>query len=295
MTRLPDAVSSLRRRVPRRALPPLCAARFALAWARPQVRAEARAQMAFLLERTRPGADLDAVAREYLRYQIRRGELRWHPDLVTRLRVAGIEHLVAARAAGRGVVLNFTHHGFYDGAFPSIARHGVRCHMVCYDYMLRDDAPAWIRQHVALACLEGGVAVSAEVGHGGLVELLQRGEVVAVASDVPGRTPVRFAGRDVLGSFGAARLAADTGAPVVVLTSEVDDKGPLIRLHEPLEPAGFESPRGLLEAVLAIHESVQLRWPAATDLPLSRWGSVPTEAARAAGPGAGVQLRTEAS
>ena len=45
----------------------------------------------------------------------------------------------------------------------------------------------------------------------GIVDLLGQRRVVAVASDVPGRTPLRFAGRDVLGSFGAARIAADGG------------------------------------------------------------------------------------
>ena len=97
---------------------------------------------------------------------------------------------------------------------------------------------------------------------------------IAIASDVPGRTPMRFVGRDVLGSFGAARLAADAGAPVVVMTSEEDGRGPYIRLHEPLEPERFDSPQSLLAAMLAIHEEVVLRWPEATDLPLSRWGSL---------------------
>ena len=83
----------------------------------------------------------------------------------------------------------------------------------------------------------------------------------------------------MLGSFGAARLAAEAGSPVVVMTSEEDEQGPVIRLHEPLDPAEFDTPQSLLTAMLALHEDVVLRWPEATDLPLSRWGT--PEAGRA--------------
>lgn len=275
-------VAALRRAVPPSLVPLLVAVRFRLAWSRGAVREDARAQMSFLLEHTRPEADVEAAARAYVRYQARRGELRWHPSMVTRMRVAGIEHLSGARDRGQGVLLNFMHHGYYDGAFPSYARLGVRCQMVVYPYMLEPDAPLWLQQHVRLACTGGGRPVSAAVGTEGMLDLLRGGEVLAIASDVPGRTPLRFAGRDVLGSFGAARLATDAGAPVVVMTSEEDERGPFIRLHPALDPSDFDAPQALLEAMLAIHEAVQTRWPEATDLPLSRWGRV--EAAREVAP-----------
>ena len=266
----------LRARVPNALLPALVAARARLAWSRAAVRADAVAQMRFLLEHTRPDADVEAVARAYVRYQARRGELRWHPELLTSLRVDGIGYLLGARSSGRGVLLNFVHHGYYDGGFPSIARLGAPAHMVVYPYMLEPDAPLWLQQHVRIGTANGGAAVSAAVGTDGLLDLLRRGEVLAIASDVPGRTPLRFAGRDVLGSFGAARLAAEAGSPVVVMTSDEDEQGPLIRLHEPLDPADFDSPYSLLAEMLAIHEDVVLRSPEATDLPLSRWGSLET-------------------
>jgi lauroyl/myristoyl acyltransferase len=268
-----NVVARIRRRIPRALVPLVVAVRFRLAWSRAAVRKDARAQMLFLIEHTRPDADLDAVARDYVRYQVRRGELRWHPEMVTSLRVEGIEHLLSARDGGRGVLLNFVHHGYYDGGFPSIARHGVPCRMVVYPYMLEPDAPLWLKQHVALACTGGGTPVSAAVGNDGIKDLLLQGEVVAIASDVPGRTPLTFVGREVLGSFGAARLAADTNSPVIVMTSEEDAGGPFIRLHEPFEPKRYQSPKELLEALLVIHESRQIRWPEATDLPLSRWGT----------------------
>ena len=268
-----DIANKVRARVPKALIPALVAARTRLAWRRQAVREDALAQMGFVLEKTSPDADIEAVARAYVRYQARRGELRWHPELLTSLPVEGIDHLLAARAEGRGVVLNFMHHGYYDGAFPSIARLGAPAHLVVYPYMLEDDAPLWLQQHVKVGSMNGGTAVSAGMGTDGLLSLLRRGEILALASDVPGRTPLRFVGRDVLGSFGAARLAGLANAPVVVMTSEENESGPFIRLHEPLDPEDFPTPEDLLEQMLPIHETVLLRWPEAADLPLSRWGT----------------------
>jgi lauroyl/myristoyl acyltransferase len=272
--RVLDLVDALRRRIPRAVLPLVVGVRYLLAWGRPDVRADARAQMTFLLEKSRPDADIEAAARAYVRRQVWRGELRWHPELITHLRIEGLDHLLAAREAGRGVMLNFMHHGTYEGAFGSIGRSGTQLHMIVYPYMVREDAPSWLKQHMSVACTGGGLAVSAEIGTQGILDLLGQGRVVAVASDVPGRTPLRFVGRDVLGSYGAARLASDAGAPVIVMTTEQDDQGSFVRLHEPLDPGEFESPRLLLEEMLARHEQVIVRWPEATDLPLSRWGTV---------------------
>ena len=267
----------VRRHTPSTALPALVAARFRVAWSRETVRADARAQMRFVLEHTRPDADLDEVARAYVRSQIWRGELRWHPETISHLRVEGLENLHAARDLGAGVVLNFTHHGQYDGGFPSLARHGFPCRMVVHPYMLEQTAETWLKQHVAVASSAGGVAVSAGIGTDGLTALLRSGHVVALASDVPGRTPVRFVGRDVLGSFGAARLAAATGAPVVVQTFDKDAQGPLLQLHEPLLPDRFDGPKPLLEAMLSLHEAALVRWPEWADHPQTRWGLTTAE------------------
>ncbi|MBZ5737660.1 hypothetical protein [Nocardioides mangrovi] len=280
MTTTEQRAARLRARVPERLVPALAAARARAEWRRESVRQDARTQMGFLLDHTRPDADLERVARAYVHAQAVRGELRWHPRLLTSLRVEGVEHLRTASEQGRGVLLSFLHHGHYDGAFPSIARLGFPGHMVAYPYMLTDEAPVWLRQHVAISCMNGGTPVSADVGAAGMVELLERGQILAIATDVPGRTPVRFLGREVLGSFGAARLASAAGAPVVVLTTERDAQGAFVRLHEPLDSRGAE-PRDLLDRILAIHEPVLLRWPEHTDIPLARWGlPAPAEAAR---------------
>jgi lauroyl/myristoyl acyltransferase len=265
-------IGRLRGRVPRALLPAVVEARTRVGWRSEAVREDARTQMRFLIEHGRPDLDLDTTARKYLKFQALRGELRWRPQEFTSLEVEGIDHLRGARAHGPGVVISFMHHAFFEGGFASIAGLGLPAHIVCYGYMLRDDAPGWLQQHVRAALANGGKAFAADRGADEMARLLREGEMLGIATDVPGRTPLRFAGRDVVGSFGAARLATSTGSPVVVMTSEQrDDGGFRIRFHEPFEPETFPNPTKLLEAMVAVHEDAQLRWPEAVDLPLARW------------------------
>lgn len=266
-----DVVEWLRRSVPSPLLPLLVTVRSLVAWRIPSVRADARAQMAFLVEHTRPDLDLDTVARAYVRRQAWRGELRWHPETITHQRVVGLHHLVDARDLGRGVVLNFMHHGIYEGALASLGHLGVPSCMVVYPYMLSDSAPRWLKQHIRVGCSGGGSALSAGAGTRGITDLLARGEVVAIASDVPGSTPLRFVGRDVVGSFGAARIADEAGCPVVVITSERDDQGLFVRVHPALEPKHFDSSGALLQHMVTLHERAIVSRPEDADLPLSRW------------------------
>lgn len=265
-------IGRVRGRVPRALVPALVEARTRVSWRSEAVREDARAQMRFLLEHGRADLDLDATARAYVKFQALRGELRWRSQEITSLDVEGIDHLRDARAQGRGVVISFMHHAFFEGGFASVAGLGLPSRILCYGYMLRDDAPGWLQQHVRTARANGGETFAVDRGVDEMARVLREGGMLGMATDVPGRTPLRFAGRDIVGSFGAARLATTTGSPVVVMTSERrDDGSPRIRLHEAFEPESFPDPTKLLEAMVAVHEDAQLRWPEAVDIPLARW------------------------
>jgi lauroyl/myristoyl acyltransferase len=284
-----ELVERLRRGTPESLLPLLIGLRSRIAWSMPSVRADAVRQMSFLLGEEAAAGDLQPVARRYVTEMARRAELRWHPEAAIAVQLRGAEHLLSALELGRGVVLSFVHHGLYDRAFPSVARTGVTLDLMVHPYMLRDDTPGWLRQHVWVNSIGGGRAISTEIGSSGIADLLSGGDVVAIASDVPGRTPVRFADQTVLGSSGAARIAAATNTPVVLMTSERDEHGETgehgsqserVRLHPALLPETFGSPEELLDEMLSRHGHAVLAWPEATDLPLSRWGTVaePAEA-----------------
>jgi len=62
METVADIVEAIRRRIPKALLPLVVALRFRAAWSKSQVRDEAREQMRFLIENTRPDADSAAPA-----------------------------------------------------------------------------------------------------------------------------------------------------------------------------------------------------------------------------------------
>lgn len=233
---------------------------------------EARESMRFLLEETQPQADIDAVARDWITSTEWYDALKWHPNVSTRQRVQGEERVRAL--VGRGMVLSFAHLGQYDGLFGSLARVGVPCTVVAASHMLAPDAPKVRQQHLRVVSA-GGHVVSNDSGFAGLVQLVRNGATVALASDVAGRTPVTFAGREVLGSFGAPRLAFETDSPVVLCTAHPTPGRrwcPRLRLHEPLYPRDFATPHSLLDEINRRHEEAILAWPTGYERPLVRWG-----------------------
>ncbi|WP_375477316.1 hypothetical protein [uncultured Jatrophihabitans sp.] len=255
------------------ALVPLAATvRTKHAWSNPASRAEHVRQMEYLLGCSERAAEVPALAYGYARYMALRGELRWHPRLITRQRVEGMPVLTGDRDASRGVVLNFMHHGQTDGAWASLRHLGVEnLHLMAVKTALLRDAPASWKQRRKI-CELGAVLVPADLaGTKKTVGLLRRGEIVAIASDLPGDVPVTFLGRRVGAAFGAARLAWMTESPVVQMTAHTGRDGAYMQLHAPLEPRSFPDAKALLQEMLRRFEPAVLAWPEAVELPLSRW------------------------
>lgn len=217
--------------------------------------------------------EIDDLARRFAAWMRRRGEYRWHPEIIGRQDVVGLEHLEAAREQGRGVLVSFLHHAHFEGSFLSLRRAGAGDDMqaIVHPLMISGGGGNFMRQH-ALVCALGGTLHSTEIGSPGIAGLLRTGRPVFIASDVKGRTPVRFLGQRRVGSSGAPRIAQQTGSPVVVMTFEQDGPRARVRLHEAIDPRAHPDPESLLEAMLVIHEHAVRAWPEAYDEPLKRWG-----------------------
>ena len=262
----------VRAQLPAAAIPAVHRLRLRQDLRNPRVVAQAREHMEFLVGAARPGADLDELARGYLACMRWRIETRWHYEQHRpAVRVEGAEHLAAARD---GAVLNFLHHGPFERVGLSVARHGHHLHMMMAPWFFEADAAPWLRQH-ALITRRGCSVFSSAEGSAGVRSRLTAGKLGAIATDMPGHTEVEFLGRRRLGSFGAARLAYETGRPVLVVTSHRDAAGEHFRVHEPLDPSRFDDAHALLAAMLRLHEPAVLAWPEAYEEPRQRWG-VPT-------------------
>ena len=276
---IPTVTTSMRirRAVPGWVAPAAVALRSRARRRDPEVLTDARAQMEHLLAAVRPEAVLVA-ANAYVERQIWRSELRYQPRRIAQQPIEGLGHLQAARRAGRGVVLNFLHHGHYEGACASVAHAGEPMRVVVDPLMLSHDSPAWLRQHVSVVRDGGNDPVPSTLGSAGCRSMLAAGDVVALASDVLGSSAVQFLGQERRGSSGAARIAISAGSPIVVMTAHRVDGTMGLRLSEPVEPGDFQTPEALLGHLLGLHEGPVLDWPEAYDQPLKRWADPRTSA-----------------
>jgi lauroyl/myristoyl acyltransferase len=263
----------LRRAVPVRAVPALVRRRLDRIWSDPEFRRIQEGQMQLLLGHTERAPEVPELAYRYAEQMMLRAYLRWHPKAISRQRVRGIEWLTTRRDQSRGVVLSFMHHAHYEGMFPSLARVGAQLHALAHPLIAGGDAGVELDQHLHVVS-RGARVVPASGGTEAIASVLGPGVTLAIASDLPGHTPVTFLGRRVLGSFGAARIAAMTNSPVVLVTVRRDEAGSYLQLEQPLEPKDYGDAGELLDDILRRHEGPVLAWPEALDAIGARFGEL---------------------
>lgn len=272
MSALRDLSYQSRRFVPLPLLLALGRRRAAKLWATDAFRESAELNMRYLLENTERADEVPQLAEEYLEYEVLRNYRRWHAKPILTQPVEGIEWLTTKRDPDRGVVVNFMHHGQYGGMIGSIAHAGALVRAVVAPEAFDPKTEIQLRQHYKLCgAVPEAPLVSTAEGTAGMTKILENRENLLIASDVAGRTPVQFLGKEIGFSFGAALLAVRTNSPVVLLTFHPDAAGDsTIRLHEPIEPGDFAGPEELLAEIFRLHEPAVLAWPTAYDSPYGR-------------------------
>lgn len=264
----------LRMLLPSVLLPALVRARARIALRREAVRADARAHMRWVTGEDAPDEEIERLATRYVERMIWRGEARWHPRLVTRQEIDGLEHLIALRESGTGYVVNFVHHGDYEGISPSLAWAGFPSQAVATSEMFAPDMPRWMRQQRRVVESNGARVMDVALGSAGIKAVLATGSAVALATDLPGHTALRFLGHDAYIASGAARIAFDADVPVVVVTAHPHPARPRagarLTVSEPLHPSAFDSVEELLEVMVQIHERAMWAWPEACEYPMRR-------------------------
>jgi phosphatidylinositol dimannoside acyltransferase len=153
-------------------------------------------------------------------------------DLIERTTVDGREHLDAALARGRGVIMAVPHMGSWDVAGSYAAALGYQISAVAERFPgSLNDAVVQNRQRFGLSVIMlGRAAVRA------LTEALSANRIVALLCDLeqgPG-TEVRFFGRRAVVPSGPAALALKTGAALLPATQYATTPG---RHHIHLDPA----------------------------------------------------------
>lgn len=275
MSKASDALQNVRGLIPVPVIMKLIERRREQIWAVEGGPAPYLAAMEFVLGKSERADEVEALAAPYFVQQALRNYMRYKPRQITKQPVRNIELISTARDASRPLILSFFHHHRFDGMFASLKRAGAApITILAIAEGLDPNTMKALRQHMKVVAM-GGTLRPATGGTDALVADLKPGVVMAIASDVPGRTPVDFLGRRVLGSFGAARVATLANAPVVCVTSHQDgDGGSYLQLHEPLEPSNFADPADLLAEIMRIQGEAVLAWPEALEFPLLRFGKI---------------------
>ncbi|MGY1745207.1 LpxL/LpxP family acyltransferase [Blastococcus sp. SYSU D00695] len=224
-----------------------------------------RAELAAIVGGTPVEARIDELA------SIRPGalhgaaELQWRPWRIGEVPVEGLEHLRAARAAGRGVLLSHVHHGPPNSRFR-LGRELPGIHLVVGEWFSEPPRAGYLgyrfEQTRRLVRDFGLVPVPAPGSRPLLAEVLRSGGAVQLALDMPGSTVTRFLGKPVEMASGTARLAAETGAAVVPVAM-VHDGGHRwrIRLGQPMDPAEWDTWQELHQALADWHSDAVLASP----------------------------------
>jgi hypothetical protein len=221
-----------------------------------------------LLLYTPRAPEAGALARRYLAERARTRELFWRPWLLRRSRVIGREHWDAAHSDGRGCVVVLGHIGA-SWAIPGIlGLNGFRLYLVTSAHFWKPMPPGlmglaypYMRSEYGEKALGRGRLIPNDASPERLVRLVERGETVGIAFDVPGSAATPFLGRSVALSGGPATLAFRTGVKVLPVITERHGARIDLRMLEPLDPADFRDLRALRVAIARTYEAFVLEKP----------------------------------
>jgi lauroyl/myristoyl acyltransferase len=244
----------------------------------PAVERDAERFMKDLLLYTPRKDEAQALARRYRREHARMIELMWRPWLLKRSRVVGREHWDAAHAGEGGCVAVVGHMGGTFAVPGILARHGLYVHIVMNPHFWQPTggiiglAAVHIRKEYGEKALGSSRLIPSNAGPERLIELVESGETVVIAFDVPGSAATPFLGRSVVLGGGPATVAFRTGAKVLPMIPERHGTRIDLRMLEPLDPADYRDLRSLRAAIARTFEPLVLAKPEMVEIP---WSSPP--------------------
>jgi lauroyl/myristoyl acyltransferase len=220
-----------------------------------------------LLLYTPRAGEARALARRNVAEISRLRELFWRPWLLKHSRVIGKEHWETARAGGRGCVIVVGHLGAVYSVSRILRQNGVDLYAVATPRYWEAQAPGFVGlmtrylQSEYADAVGPGRLLSSTAPPRLLIELLERGESVLIAFDVPGSAATPFLGRSVALSGGPATLAFRTGAKVLPVLPERHGTRIDLRMFKPLDPGDYRDLPSLRAAIARVFEQLVLAKP----------------------------------
>jgi lauroyl/myristoyl acyltransferase len=259
--------------------------RAARLWRSPTLQEHACLSMEWVVGRTSRADEVEALARRWVFENLKRDEMTWRPWQATRFPVERAELFGEVIADGRGAIVSFFHHGQHAGMFGALARHGHWANVAVLPALLDELLPGYQarrrRAHIDMAKL-GATVFPAKGAMDHMRDLLRSGELVGIASDLPGSVRVEMLGRQATAASGAARLAYELGVPLIPVTSHPrPGSTQSFRIGDPIEPRAHDGVESVQQAIFDAQADAVLEWPEGLMEPLERWRAVePADADR---------------
>ena len=233
-------------------------------------RAYAEATMRAVLPPGTPDSEVARLAPRHATSTARAWELTWRPDDLLRMPVRGLEHLEAARASGRGILVSYVHYGPELGWVRAARELPM---LVVLGDWIENPTPAGYNglqvEHRRSLLREAGFPlVAVRTATRRMLTVLKQGGAVLLAMDVPGPHPTRYLGKDVEMADGTARLAATTKALILPGAFVPDGRRWVLEFLPALDPAEYTGPDELHQALADVHSEVVLRAPEHAGSPL---------------------------
>jgi len=261
-------VTAASRRLLARGAIALAFARGRVRWLEPRARERSRRAIEAIVG---AGPARDVLARSHLGHAYAREKFIRRPSMVQDIPVDGAQHLRAACAAGRGVLVSYCHLGPFPGVAVTVAEHADNVHQVAGMWLASPPAgvpqgPRW-HQWRSMFSRAGVPLIPAEWSFPVIAGLLAKGAVVVMAFDWPGSAETTFLGKPVWLASGTARLASETGALVVPVKREFRRLEARTVFGPVLDPRQQPGWGALHDALAAQHERWILDCPAALEDP----------------------------
>jgi lauroyl/myristoyl acyltransferase len=238
---------------------------------KPDDLAEARRATEAIVSGTHLQSRIEAIARRRLvEERVREAAFwrsRWDRDPVV-----GLEHMHAALAEGRGVIVSFCHLGSFQASIAPLHTEAGRTTYIATNSWMLDppDGSEWGARiehwRRGLSRADGRI-VRMPGTFETLQALLERGELTMLAFDVPGRMDTHFLGKSVMLTAGAASLALQTDAIVLPLRRVRRGLRIAAEFGRPIDSRAHADQRSLHTALAAVHEAWILDQPAALEDP----------------------------
>jgi len=197
-------------------------------------------------------------------------QLMRRPEISRRGRVVGGATLDALRGEGRGAIVMHTHVGWMVPSMYTLAAHGHA------DAGVAGAVEPWAVQAVeAVVSRDGCEVVLLGGAYARLRALLGEGKIVHIAFDAPGNLSCVLLAKPAAVGSGIVRLARETGAPVVPVTTTAPGLRMTVDVGAPVRASSFADEAALAQHLADLASADILRLPEAWQLDSTLWPDAP--------------------